>query len=538
VPVRLPGYEPGDGRTGRRQPCGVRTVVRSDTVDIASETSGPAVAVATRLALRNTGDAGPARSMVRPRDAPQGVCVGLPSMWFRRRYGRISPPAVAGTVEVPADDVEVTANGATPPRSGIRAQIAARASWNVIDQIISSASNFALSILIARSVDSHTFGAFATSFTLFSFLIGITRAIGRYPLIIAFGGASRDEYRRATRSAAGTILSFGIAAGLVTAVVGYVLGGREGAALLAMGLVLPLVLLQDGWRGALIGAGRPKAAALNDAVWTVSQFAAVGGLLAAGGSSASALVFTWGLSGGLAAGFGVVQTGAVPRLQDTWRWLVAHWNQCGFFLAEWVLVLGAAQSSLLVIAAYGSVRDVGALRAAQVLLGPLNLVAASAFDFLIAELARRRTLRPGDQFRAAYLTSGALAVACLSWGGVLLALPSSIGRQLLGDTWPLTREVLPASVLWSCAIVLSTGPAVVLRVLNRARVSFEINAVTAPLLVILGLLGLHLGGAAGAAAGFALANWLTAPLWWIRVRLAAQKAAALQTSQEPVQEGA
>jgi O-antigen/teichoic acid export membrane protein len=434
-------------------------------------------------------------------------------------------------MEVTTDEV------LAPPRSGIRAQIAARASWNVIDQIISSASNFALSILVARSVDSHTFGAFATSFTLFSFLIGITRAIGRYPLIIGFGGATKDKYRRATQSATGTICGFGVVAGVVTAVVGYGIGGREGAALLAMGLVLPLVLLQDGWRGALIGAGRPKAAALNDTIWTVSQFAAVGLLLALGGGTASALVLTWGLSGGLAAIVGIFQTGAVPRLQDSRRWVVAHWNQCGFFMAEWVLVLGAAQTSLLFIAAYGSVSAIGALRAAQVLLGPLTLVAGTAFDFLISELARRRTLRPREQLRAAYLTSGALAVICLSWGTVLLVLPSSIGRELLGDTWPLTRQVLPASILWSCAIVLSTGPAVVLRVLNRARVSFEINAVTAPLLIILGLAGLHFGGAAGAAAGFALANWLTAPLWWIRLRMAAKKAAAVSATPEPAPEG-
>jgi O-antigen/teichoic acid export membrane protein len=423
-------------------------------------------------------------------------------------------------------------------RSGLFGQIAARASWNVIDQVISSASNFALSILIARSVDSHTFGAFATSFTLFSFLIGIARSIGRYPLIICFGGGSKEEYRRATQSATGAICSFGLTAGLVTALVGHTLGGREGAALVAMGLVLPLVLLQDGWRGALIGAGRPAAAALNDSIWTVSQFAAIGALLAAGRTSASALVFTWGLTGGLAAVFGIVQTGAVPRPQDTRRWLITYWNQSRFFLAEWVMVLGTTQISLLLVAASGSVRDIGALRGAQVLLGPVNLVAGSAFDFLISELARRHNMRPRELLRAAVLTSGALGLLCLGWGAVLLALPSSIGRHLLGDTWPLTKVVLPASILWVCAIVLSTGPAVVLRVLGRARVSFEINAMTAPLLIVLGLAGLHIGGVAGAAAGFALAHWLTVPVWWIRLRAVARRAtAAIQATGKTVEEG-
>jgi O-antigen/teichoic acid export membrane protein len=417
-------------------------------------------------------------------------------------------------------------------RSRLFGKIATRASWNLIDQIISSASNFALSILIARSVDSETFGAFAISFTLFSFLVGITRAIGRYPLIISFGGSSKEEYRRATQSATGAICSFGLAAGLLTALVGHGLGGHEGAALVAMGLILPLVLLQDGWRGALIGAGRPAAAALNDTIWTVSQFALVGWLLATGKPSASTLVFIWGLTGGLASVFGIVQTGAVPRLQDTRRWLIVHWNQCRFLLAEWVIALGAVQTSLLLVATSGSVSDIGALRAAQVLLGPLNLVAGSAFDFLISELARRPNLRPRELMRPAVHTSTALALLCLGWGAVLLALPSSVGSQLLGDTWPSTRVVLPASILWACGIVLSTGPSVVLRILGRARVSFEISAITAPLLIVLGLIGLHLDGAAGAAAGFALATWLTAPVWWIRLHTAARRAASLTATRE------
>lgn len=406
-----------------------------------------------------------------------------------------------------------------------RRQLAARASWNLIDQAVSSASNFALSILIARSVDRYAFGAFAVSFTLFSFLIGIVRAIGRYPLVIRFGDTSQTEFRRATQAATGSVCSFGLLSGLLTALVGLSIGGEEGAALTAMGMVLPFVLLQDMWRGVLIGAGRPAAATLNDAIWTVSQFAALGYLLAIGVDSVPALMITWGLTGGLAAAFGVVQTKAVPRLQDTRRWLVDHWDQIGFFLAEWVLVLGAMQGSLLLIATWASVQEVGALRGAQVLLGPLNLVAASVFEFAIPELVRRPHLSARDRSRAAYLVSGFLVLLTLSWGGVLLIMPAQFGRALLGDTWSTTRSVLPAAILWTCAIVLSTGPAVVLRALGRARVSFQINALTAPLLVALSLVGLRFYGAVGAAAGFALANWLIAPLWWRRMRGAVAEAA-------------
>jgi glycosyltransferase involved in cell wall biosynthesis len=292
-----------------------------------------------------------------------------------------------------------------------------------------------------------------------------------------------------------------------------------------MGLVLPLVLLQDAWRGVLISTGRPAAATLNDAIWTVSQFAALGWLLAMGIEDTSILVLTWGAAGGLAAAFGILQTRAIPRLQDTRRWLAHHWDLAGFFLAEWILVVGAMHGSLLLIAAWASVEDVGALRGSQVLLGPLTLLASGAFEFVLPELGRRPQLSAGVRLRLSYLVSGSLVLVGLTWGAALLALPNSIGRQLMGDTWLSARAVLPASTLWSCAILLSTGPAVVLRALGRARVGFRINALTAPLLVIFSLVGVELDGATGAAAGFALAHWLMAPLWWRGVRRAVAEAA-------------
>lgn len=191
-----------------------------------------------------------------------------------------------------------------------------------------------------------------------------------------------------------------------------------------------------------------------------------------------------GAAGGLAAAFGIWQTGAVPRLQDSRRWLVDHWDQAGYFLAEWVLVLGAMHGSMLLIAAWATVQGrrrppglAGSARSA-------HLAASSVYEFVLPELGRRPQLSARDRLRLSCLISGPLVLVGLAWGLVLLMVPDGIGSQLLGDTWPMTRTVLPAATLWFCAILQSMGPAVILRALGRAASSLRINAHSAVLLVV------------------------------------------------------
>ena len=193
-----------------------------------------------------------------------------------------------------------------------------------------------------------------------------------------------------------------------------------------------------------------------------------------------------------------------------------------------VLVLGAMHGSLLVIAAWASVEDVGAIRGAQVLLGPLILLGRSAFEFLLPELGRRPQLAARDRLRLSYVASGSLLFVGLTWSGVLLALPEGIGRELMGETWPTTKALLPASALWICGTLVSTGPAAVLRALGRAQVGFQINALTTALLVVFSFVGFHLDGARGALVGFALAHWVVVPLWWREVHAAVAEAAGAE----------
>lgn len=403
-------------------------------------------------------------------------------------------------------------------RSG---RLASRAVWTIVDQAVSSISNFALSIVIARSVDSQTFGAFAISFTLYQLVVGASQCFGGMPLGVRFSGFDGLAFRRAATAATGTTFILGVGTGLLLVAVGALVGGEVGLALGAMGFMMPGLLVQDCWRSVFVCAGRPASAAINDVFWALTQFAAVGGQFLLRATSASLFVLSWGLAGGIAAMLGGIQFGARPRPAQTRRWVTAHWDQSGFYLGQWAAVFGSAQCAFLLIALLGTAADVGALRAAQVLLGPVTMLYLALYSFALPEIARRPTLSSRRRLQVAGMLSVTVVAANLIWGALLLAVPDSIGQDLLGDTWTPTRLVLPASIALAAASGLSMGPAITLRGMGHAWAPLRITLLLAPLLLILTVVGFLLAELRGAVAGMALAYGALAPLWWIQLRRAA-----------------
>jgi len=220
-----------------------------------------------------------------------------------------------------------------------------RAGWNLLDQMISSGTNAVLSFLVARQLSDSAFGGFAVAFTVFSLLVGASRAISTAPLGMRFADAGRARFARASSTVTGTALALGAAAGAVAVVTGLVLGGDVGRALVALGLVLPGLLVQDAWRDVFFAAARPAAAALNDAAWAVVQLLAVVGLLVVGVSTAGPLVLAWGAAAAAAAVLGGVQARARPAPARTVSWLREHRDVTRYLIAEFAVLQGAQQGA-------------------------------------------------------------------------------------------------------------------------------------------------------------------------------------------------
>src|SRR5262245_19170305 len=140
-----------------------------------------------------------------------------------------------------------------------------RFGWGVADQLLSSATNFLLGVLVARTVSARDLGAFSVAYATFTFSLGAVRAIAAELLAVRHSALGAGGWHEGVRGSTGTALMVGILVGLGCLIAGPNIGGRFGSVFTIVGVSLPFLLVQDVSRFALVGRGRGGAAFLNDA---------------------------------------------------------------------------------------------------------------------------------------------------------------------------------------------------------------------------------------------------------------------------------
>ena len=98
-----------------------------------------------------------------------------------------------------------TAPAGSGPHGVIKA--VRRLGWGVADQGISSLSNFALGLFVARSFGASNFGAFTLAYITYTVVINAARGLSTDPLVVRYSGdvsggsaasGSSRRWRRAT----------------------------------------------------------------------------------------------------------------------------------------------------------------------------------------------------------------------------------------------------------------------------------------------------------------------------------------------------
>ena len=403
----------------------------------------------------------------------------------------------------------------TETRGGMVAALAGRAGWNMVDQLLSSLSNFVLSVLVARALTTSGYGAFALSFSLYAYALTLSRLLSQ-PLMIRYSGAAKEGFAAGAGQAGGAALVLGGLAGGAMLVVGLLLRGTVGWSIATVGVLLPGLLLQDCYRVAFFASGRPAAAAASDALWGVAQLAGVGAIIALGLGGPEAYLLAWGLAGWLGAAWAAVASGFRPAPGQAMHWVRTHADLTRYSVTEVVVISGANQLTLVLLAAIGGLAVVGTLRGAQVLTAPATILTLSAMAFAVPELARRPALS-GPRLVRAGLAISAVVVGLLSvWGALLLLLPDGIGRMILGETWGPTRAILVPSVIAMLVGIASLGPSAGVYAKGAVRVLFPLVVLGGPVYLVAGVLGVVVGGTYGAAVGLAVAALYGSVISWTR----------------------
>jgi hypothetical protein len=390
-------------------------------------------------------------------------------------------------------------------------QVVLRAGWGVADQALSSLANLAVGALVARAVSPTSFGAFGLVFSTYLIVLGTCRALVAEPLVVRFSARDAAEWRSATRAATGSAVALGIVAGLGCAFVGFAAGGVFGNALLALGAVLPGLVLQDTWRYAFFAAARGRNAFTNDIAFAAAVPALVA--LSYATNAVALFVLVWGAAGALAAVIGGVQAGFAPAPVEGPTWLRRQRDLTFPYLGEFA-ALGAGEVALFGVAGLAGLAAAGALRAGQVLVGPLRVL---LFGVRLAAVPEGVRLLQDPRSRpcaAAVRLSATLAGVSLAWGALVTMLPYSFGESLVGRSWSEARHVLIPLSIAMAGTGAAAGAVVGLRALAAARRSFRSRLLVTPFMVLGTLAGAAVAGAPGTAWGIAIVTWFSIPLWW------------------------
>jgi O-antigen/teichoic acid export membrane protein len=412
-----------------------------------------------------------------------------------------------------------TRTSAGPPGGGLR-QLARRAGWNVADQVLSSGTNAALSILVAREVDRTAFGAFSTAFLLFSLMIAVERAFAGQVLSIRHSRAEAHEWPDIAGRALGTVAAVGLPAGALLVLAGWALGGELRWPLVAVGVTMAPLILQDTVRSVFFAQGRPALATLNDAVWAVVQFTAMGILIVGGWASVGSLVLAWGASASVCVVLACRQLRTRPQLRAARSWTREHGDLLAYLLPETLITSGGDKVAYLLVGRIVNLGAVGAVNAARQILNPLLVMSTAMLTFAMPEVSRRVHLPARTRWAIALGLAAAQATTALLYTGAVMLVPDSFGAELFGDSWAGARSVLLPMGLFTAAAGIALGPYLVIIAMGHAKRTFRVTVLQTVLVIVLMPLGAVLGGTEGATWGMVAGKLIELPFWFASLRTA------------------
>jgi O-antigen/teichoic acid export membrane protein len=374
------------------------------------------------------------------------------------------------------------------------------------DQALISATNFLMLVLVARTVGPTAFGVFALVYTVLLFANSLQFALITQPHNVLAKPADRAGYVRYTSTTAVTGLVFSSALTvlvMVGAVVTQSAGWGLGRILWAAAPALFMWQLQDFCRRVLYSEGRLSEAFINDLVSYGGQLGLVAALWRANMLSGPTVLYASAVTSLLAAGLGAWQLRRSLAAEFDWAAVKRNWRfgkWLGIVPAYWL----AAQGYMYLAAAVAGVAAAGALKAAQVLMGPLHLFFAT-FESVLP-----------IRFAAEFSSEGSGALSRMLRQTYLLSTPIVVGYALLvsifsgplmeffyGRDYARYAFVLPIFAAYYVLLYAAGVVSAAIRAMHRSEVIFNGYALAAGVSVMTGIVAALFLGPVGAVLGMA-----------------------------------
>lgn len=392
------------------------------------------------------------------------------------------------------------------------------AAVGLVDQILSSVTNFLIVLIAARSLNVREFGLFSAVYLTYVIVVGAIQAFIGQELVL-----HRDDRGRwgAIRAAlrAGVLLGVGLTA--VGAIVGLMIPVELGHPLIVLSCFSVPLVLHEVYRcaGSLLRA--PQLAVLGDSLWlTISVALTLAASALEVTPTPNILMAIWCCAGllsmlamCLATARNLKSVDPSPKKYFTRDFLG------GRFLIEYGLVGAIQNVATLFLGVIAGAATVGALRGAMLLYSPLRTVmnAAAAFGTpLIIDV--RHASRTRLLIVMSIVLGGSSLLATVAWEIV----PKDLGIALLGDTWgPVGPLIIPVGLQFVLT-GFSRSAYVGIRV-EQPNATLILRIVASITFVAAFLGGYVLGGIEGAAWGGVIGMLVQALHSWFayaRIRLA------------------
>lgn len=393
-----------------------------------------------------------------------------------------------------------------------------RTAWGLGDQVLASATNFALTVFAARTLSPHDFGAFAIIFALYVLCSGVIRGFVSEPLVVRFSSAPLPQQQRAVAIALcrGIVAAAALACVLVAASLCF--GGasvRNG--LLLMAVLFPGLVLQDTARFGVMALGRPQVAFGSDVVWAAIQVVSFSLLVEVGSVSLRSLIVCWAMGGLVAGVFAVVRGRLAIQMSAMHEAVSGPATFGGRFAADFLISQGSTQFIIVLLGIVASASEAGTFRVALAAFGPLVVVMAGARFAFIPEFARTRHV-PGLLHRRVVQATAALTLTAISWGVLVFVMPLGFGTVFFGGNWESAHSLIPAITVAIAAGAAETGALCGIRALADASGGLRARVVVGSLTVLSAGAGAAMAGAKGAAIGAALVALPGFIVWWAQFR--------------------